>query len=423
MYFIPVLTLFLVYINYQRANRRHFGIVTLLLLAYLAMGSFSIVRELSGKFPSSLEYSLGPMLYMSFAFLVIFTGFTGFRDNCVRTIRIDNVPVFRGLQSFLIVGGMIAIAFFLPFAIKSLSGDIGSNRNLQVAQGVAFAKWGIVNSICSLLANCFIFAIICAFLNLLPGNTLRSKRRARLLMISSLSYVVYVLAYVGRDGVVYWSMSFLFCYFLFKKFLAEKMRIMMKRFFFVMLPLFVIPFMMITISRFSGSPIGVFWEIVNYGGQQVRHFNDHYIINAPIYHGRFEFPILWDFKSLLGASKASSFDVRDTMEYYERYRTVPWVFSTFIGTLMMDIGKISALSFLLLLSLLIRKTYRRINGTGIFRFSQLLIFTLFYQFVFWGVFYNRMYAANYYMLFIIFVFLASKYLNPTPYRVIDFHVA
>ncbi len=49
-----------------------------------------------------------------------------------------------------------------------------------------------------------------------PRGQGRNVPRALLLILASLSYVIYILAYVGRDGVVYWVMTALAVFVVFR---------------------------------------------------------------------------------------------------------------------------------------------------------------------------------------------------------------
>ena len=60
------------------------------------------------------------------------------------------------------------------------------------------------------------------------------------------------------------------------------------------------------------------------------------------------------------------------------------------------------------MSLITRKTLKKVSATGIFDFSNLVLFILLYQIVYWGVFYFRQYSANYYMIFMILLFIMFK---------------
>jgi hypothetical protein len=373
------------------------------------MGCLSLILEQSGKFKSVFPYSFEPMAYLSLCFLITFWGFTGFKDQKFSSIKIENIYFYQVLEIFLLIGGLLANFFFLPFALAGLTGDINLNRiAIQYLAGSKLEDFGIVNSIFTLLANLFILNQLCFFINLIPRNGKRNVFKAWLLLISSFSYVVYILAYVGRDGVVLWLMSYLFCYLLFRDFLARNVLRKLKFFFALTLTLLLIPFFMITIARFSNLEGGVSWWILNYGGQQLRNFNDHYLILETLAYGRIGFPVFVDLFELVTFSEFQALDMDVMFLYFLNNGVNAWVFTTFIGSIMLDFGKIWTLFFLCLFSLSARSILKTVSTKGVLEFSNMLILTLLYQVVFWGVFYFKQYATNYYMIFIILLFVLFK---------------
>lgn len=422
MILIPIITLLIILFYYQKKNKNRFGIISLLILTYLGMGVASLVIELSGLYPGVFPFAFEPMAYLSVCFVIVFTGFTGYRDQKLCSIKIENAFLSRVFENALLVGGFLSICFFLPHAARALSGNIDVNRRELYLQQEILGGFGIVNSIFSLISNMFIIAIVYSFMNMIPRNGKRNVIRAYLFLFSSFSYVIYILAYVGRDGVVYWIMSFVFCFLLFKDFLSKNDLRRLKRVFIYSLPAIVIMFMMISISRFSESNEGVAYNILHYTGQQIKTFNDRYTIDVPIQYGRGSFPVFIDFIEKVGFTVKATPEKLEIFKYYLDYGVEPWKFSTFIGSFISNFGKIGTLIFLCVMSLLTRKIIKKTRKTRIFEFSNLLLFILLYQVVYWGVFYFRMYSANYYMLFIILLFILYKVGRSSRYSVL-FHKA
>ena len=405
---LPVITLILIFFIYQKKNNKHFGIVGLLVLTYLVMAGLALVLELSGWFPGVFPYDFKPMAYLSVCFIIVFIGFTGFKDHRFSAIKIENVFLYRVLENILLVGGFLAIGFFLPFAIRAFTGDIMMNRIDQVAQNTLLPGWGIVNSIFSLFGNLFILAQVFAFMNLIPRNGKRKNVKAFLLLLSSFSYIIYIFAYVGRDGIIYWIMSCLYCYFLFRSLITKDDLKKLKLLFVFSGSVLLILFFLISVSRFSESRAGTGWNILNYGGMQIKAFNDYYRIVPPLGYGRTNFPVFVQILEFVGFEIKKAPEELERFSYYLDESVKPWLFGTFIVNMIIDFGKIGALAFLCLMSLITRKTLKKVSATGIFDFSNLVLFILLYQIVYWGVFYFRQYSANYYMIFMILLFIMFK---------------
>jgi hypothetical protein len=165
---------------------------------------------------------------------------------------------------------------------------------------------------------------------------------------------------------------------------------------------------MISRSRFSESIGGTGWQIVNYAGQQIKVFNDYYSIDAPLQYGRGCFPVFVGFVEVVGFNVKDVPEKYEIFSYYLNYGVKPWEFATFIGSLMRDFGKIGTLIFLCLMSLITRKTLKKVTATGFFEFSNLILLILLYQIVYWGVFYFRHYSMNYYIICMILLFIIFK---------------
>ena len=220
MILLPFLSLIIIFVFYYIRNNGHFGVVSLLILVYLFMVSSSLALESSGYFESVFPITLEPMAYLSVCFFIVFWGFWGYRDRRLTAIKIECMYLYRVMETSLLIGGLLAILFFLPFAYLALTGDVLSNRIDQVSSGSILANFGLINSVFSLLANLFILNQVCFFVNLIQRGGKKKSCKTYLLFFSSFSYVIYIFAYVGRDGVVFWLMSYAFCFLLFKDFLV-----------------------------------------------------------------------------------------------------------------------------------------------------------------------------------------------------------
>ena len=70
------------------------------------------------------------------------------------------------------------------------------------------ASYGLINTLAGMASHLFAASIVMAFIRLSQAEEQGgSVMRATLLLAASLSDVIYVLAYVGRDGIVYWLMT------------------------------------------------------------------------------------------------------------------------------------------------------------------------------------------------------------------------
>lgn len=402
------------FVFYQIRNKNYFGVVSLLFLTYMGMFVASFLLLLHEDYQGVYPFSLEAMIYFSVSLAIMFVGFMGFKDNKIVVIRIENLFFFRLLETCLIVGGFAAIFFYAPFALWGLTGNIASNRELmKIAQLQILGRFGLLNSVFSLFSKLFILMQLCAFINLISFNGKRCVKRAVLLILSSLSYVVQTLAYVGRDGPVFWIMTFVFCFAFFRKFLTEKESKKIKKWAIIISSVLLVPFFLITMSRFGQEMNRMVWSSVNYYGQQVHNFSDTYLIEAPISYGRVIFPVFLTFFDKIRLSYSPLLYERDYyFWYYFNYDVAPWVFGTYIMSFLNNMGKIATLGFLVVISVSTRLSIRKSRRLGILDFSNLILFSLLYQISYWGVFYFRHYSLNWYiiaMLLLALFFKLSKY--------------
>jgi oligosaccharide repeat unit polymerase len=394
MIFIPLVTIFFIFTNYQKRNKKLFGPISFLIGVYLVMSFLAIVLHLSGKFPSVYDYALEPTL----------SPFMLLKDGKISTLIVENSSFLRFLENFLIIIGFGAILFFTPFFYNHLlSGDLQFSRMLISDMSGAFSRYGYINSLFSLGANLFMLAILLAFINYVNKGK-NYKLRSILLIISSTSYIVYILAYLGRDGVIYWIMTFMFIFLFFKESINQRTVRKVRTIFIGLGVLASIPFFVISIARFGSETDGVFWSLLDYGGQQVRNFNDHYYVKAPLDEGRSLFPLFIKWLEYFGFEFSSL--NKDIRFYYLDAGTDSATFTTLIGSFSKSFGYTKTFIILIIYSLIVYFTLRKPVKTGTITLSRLIIFSLLYQIVLWGVFYFRFYSVNLYFIFIILLSFA-----------------
>jgi len=421
MYYIPTIVILVLSIFYQRSNRWYIGPISLLYLTYLVMCFFSILGKAIGIIRPVLPISFSAMLFLSSGFFIVFLGFSSFRDEYFKSIIVENERLYNLLTFGLIVMGFLAIIFFIPLAMNALDGDIRANRINQINLET-MSSFGIINSFASLFANMMPLMILCSLIDFsLPS--IKNSIRGSLLLISSFSYVVYITAYVGRDALIYWEMSFLFSYLLLRRFIYRKNQVLVITLFIVISILASIPFIMISTARF-GSGIEtklrndieiidesgnrskhsfIIESLVDYAGQQISNFNDKFIINPPKRFGGENFPVIAKFIERIGIPIKPIYNNELLYNYYFQFGAVPWVFYTFIGSFLSDFGRLGALVCLLIINISTRISIRSMHKSESLSFSSLIIFCLLYQIVHWGVFFFRQYATNFYMIGMILI--------------------
>ncbi len=410
MFYIPILTIIFIFIFYQKKNGKKFGAVSLLTSAYVIMAMSSLILALVYNLDNEYELQLLPMVYFSLSLAIGFFGFIGYRDRSTVAIVIENRNVLRWLESVLIAGSLAAILFFSPFAIQAMTGDIHENR-LKIASGEAstmFESFPLFNSIASIFGNFFVLTMLLAFIELSLIGRGGSKVKALILFFLSGVYVVYVLAYVGRDGFVYWLLTFAFLYFLFKDYIPKKERsLLLKQSAIILFPA-GIAFIMITFSRFSES--GIILSLLKYSGAQIFDFNSLYLSEFPTAGGHLGFQQAFDLMARIFFLEFESFDRNDWYTTFKHEDAIPWKFHTYVGSWLQDFGRGGGLVAVLVYALICRLIVKRLSRRVV-NFSDILLFVLMAQIMLYGVFYYRQMALLYWQILflcIVFVFKLSK---------------
>lgn len=381
------------------------------------MSISSIILYLYNKYPNTINYSLGAIIYFNTLLFISIFPIAVKRDDRKRPIIIENIWLFRFIKTILVVLSYFAISFFLPLAINNLF-FVGSgvarlhNSIIVVAYINSFGNYGkIANTICSLICNMFPIIMAFCFIDLSASSDNKRYRRFNIAIVGTLSYVIYVLAYTGRDGIVYWALTFIIEYSLFKKYFnGNELLSRMKTLIMLIAISFISIFMYITIARFKEDGEGygpIFWSIIDYMGQQVKNFSDRFSIDPPLSYGRKTFPIIIFIIEKIGIRiPYCPQEIIDNI--YFQNGIYPWVFSTFIGSFLSDFGKVGTLILVATVSIYIGYLNMIKMRDKIF-VSDLIILLLYIQAVSWGVFYFSLYSSNLYIIVAIILAIIIKY--------------
>ncbi len=407
---IPALILSAVYCVYQRKNSHTFGPISLLIFIYLFVAVLSVIARGLGWIDKVFDINVIPMLYLAICIGISLWGFLPYKDVDFSVIRIDNFRLYRKMETVLLVSAYLSILFFTPSAISAFQGDINELRTTELFKEhiEQLSQWGYVNTFCSLSGNLFVFNLVFAYLNLANSSSKKSQAKAGLLFASSLVYVVYIFAYVGRDGVALWIMSTLSVTLFFKQFVdAKTMKYLMSVFSLLALVLFI-PFAIITVARFSVHDAGVSGGFWYYLGDQVTAFNDQFIASvfSPPLWGQQNFPVFYRIFN----PDFSSFDREEWVATYMAITGVmPWHFATYVGALLADFGYFITPLVIWLIAIITRLSLREIAKNKVMMLSQFMVLILCYQIVLFGVFYFKHSSSNLYVIVVLLFALMLKF--------------
>lgn len=347
------------------------------------------------------QVSLPALLYLSLALIIYFSPLFFHQARKESILDLIDKYIFKILCFSLIFGSFYSIIIFLPKASFALKFGAEDFRALTNSGNYTVLTGSIIETVAVGFSVFFGLSQLLAFLVLATKAFGKNTNIiAFLLIVASSSYILNSFAFAGRDGVVFWLFSFLFCYVFVKRWVELKV----PRLFWVFLIAFGVlaggAFIFITIDRFNE----VFF-VFSYVAQQPYQFNALYVIDPPLYNG-------WNgFREILSLLQVSGEIDRDYHWQYFLDRSVnPWTFKFFIGSILKDFGKSGTLIFLVIPSLLtffwLVKKNKKDRVSCVASFDQILFLYLYSQIGFMGVFYFKHSALNLYLIFyLILVFV------------------
>lgn len=347
-----------------------------LIMIYAVCSLMGIIVVWSGEYRSPLRsYYWTPMLVFDLFILLYLLPFRRFNEMRINMLRLPSRQFLDIFSTIIIILSFYAIIYYASTVrfIFSL-GDLGAARDIRYLEG-EFVETGLFNTIASVSSANYVFAIVLYFIYKTFDN---SKTRCRLLFISSFSNAIHVLSFVGRDGIVFWLFTFVFCWAFFSPYLQIDTRKKIRKIFTIGGAVLFIPFFMISISRFAGSTEiatgGTTGSIISYMGQS--------FVQGPLFFGLdskpidpgASFPLLQRF-----------FDANPNAGRMILGEWVSWKFSTFIVSLYISLDLWGLIAFTFIMLTLFAIIFRRLNS--VINLGQYTIYLLYFQIISQGVFY------------------------------------
>lgn len=390
LFFLLVILIVCFVVTTRRASFIESEIGFLVSLYVLSACSSIIISFLGYK--GAYPVSLLSILIIGCYFVVYIYPMAYFSRTKVEVVSSGGLHALICVAAWILaMGGMFSIFQMLPYAIAMLSGDIEVNRIKVVhVKGFRLEPSGLAGTFATAFAVFFGQAQLIAFYIKTSPKKVRFKNLLFwLLIFSSLSYVVLVLTFAGRDGVIYWLFSICFISVLFKRLTCFSF---FKSYRFAILALgllLFIPFFMITASRFKGDWL---YSILSYFGQMPYNFSDLFLIAPPPALGDLNFSVI---KNVLFAV---DYDVDYYNSIYFAHDAVPWVFSYFFGSLVKDFGFLMTFGLIMTFSLMLLCIVFNVKRTKVLYFDQLLLVYFYAQIGLMGLFYFKHQSLNSYLI-------------------------
>lgn len=403
------------YFVFFRSAKHGPGILLrILFFLYLALGIAGSALELSELSPPVYNPHYPSAAFLALCVLIASSGFYGFRAASMSRV-IAQVRGQAMIENFLVVTQLAAIAFFLPIAAGNLVGDIARNRMDATFVADQLAQTGILNTMATAACLLFVASLIFAFIRLAQPATRDTWWRVALLFVSSLSYVVYVLAYIGRDGIIYWTMTALAAFLVFRPHLNDRVRSLIVAIIGVTILVMMVPFFIITQARFGGN---LLISLLEYFGSQIQNFGDYSTIYRPRTDGLQNFPLFYGWLCDLTSSRCEVWtSARPSIfNIYLGQGKEPWLFATFISDWVADFGYLGTFVAACAFSALCWMLCPASSGKTKITLPRLLLIMFLFLIPYWGVFYFRFGISNGYivvnLIFITAVWLVQIFLPP-----------
>ncbi|KPZ52382.1 hypothetical protein AN391_03713 [Pseudoalteromonas sp. P1-13-1a] len=397
---ILYIAIFFVIVFYKSNFRINVSVYIVGLYLLSMLGAFFLDDRLA---VDESNYSLEATFYFLVVLSLYFIPFVIYDDRVVKYINFSNVKLFIVISYIFIFLGVVSFIFFIP-TIFDLFTSTKSIIHLRgdLVGGEVYHGGGYIFMIVNLFCQFYPVVILFYFqaLTFLPNKVwLR-----RLLFCSSLSYILNVLSSVGRDGIVLWSLSFIFTFLLYKKFLSSAVKSAIKKNFFRVLIVLFSFFLVISISRFLSDDYFLFFhKLLAYFSQQLGEFNQFYtktkFADMPIQVEKV-FPFL---KFFIENEELSILD--EHFSFLATYGFSKFVFKTFIGSFYVSLGGVGTLLFSFIYMLIFSFVSIR-NKQEKLDFGLLILFVLFSQLILHGIFYYKLgYVVSH--VYILLCFLLS----------------
>lgn len=396
---IVLFVLILIYTYVEKKQQTHFSIGTYLLFLYISSILLSFLEDNSNK-----VYTLEASFYFLTTLLLFIYPVLKFDQRKIEKFSLCNERLFRCLCNVFIIGGICAYIYFLPIVYKLFtSGNSILILRTDMVGGTVYFNVNIFYYLTTFVSQFYPIILICYFFSI--TNLHYSRSYNYLLLFSSTAYIVNVLASVGRDGFVLWSMSYVFSFILFYKYLSVEQIRMQKKLFKRLLFVFLLFFIPITVARFfmNGFKDGIL-SMFSYFGQQFGNFNNLY--------NKVDFSLLKvDVSTILLFLKneqLASDIISEQRNFYNQFGIDKFVFATFVGSFCVGIGPLLTLVWAsghaVLNSILI-------SNKKIVPFGKILYITLLAQIPLHGIFYYKLgySVSNIYVICVILLSILFSY--------------
>lgn len=353
--FLYLLILFLLII------RKHGLDISACIVGVYAVSSFvSILLLRNDFFKDSYSPTLLPSLVYCTMITLVVLPFYNFNSNKRRLFFKMNPKMFDGMSWMFIFGFVFSLVlFWQDLVARIVLGEvIGELRGEEVETAQAGLSGGmqIISSIVNIINSMSSISLILFFYSIafLKKHWLFNLA----LFISSMGSIIMGVIGIDRSKAMYWVMNLFFIFILMKPYLSKKLRAVSVLLMSIVLAAVTSYLILVTASRFKNDAIE---SVFSYMGQSYLNFCwywDNW--DAPIFNMGFFTPILSHFVIDWGYPTPAVL-YGNWLEM--RTGVFVNVFYTFMGTVMIYLGKSAVIPFCIIYTAIVSKKINKRNGT------------------------------------------------------------
>lgn len=339
---------------YLRQKHGGIDVSAFLTLLYAFMSFFAIIIEIRGVYDINGVCERTPITFGAvFSYCALLTlsiiPFSRLRSTSLKNITITKPQLMDFVSWGLIVTFFLTLAMLFSDIYTALTSDLSEVRSMVYGDDeghhVSGLRWWLLlpNTLFSQFSP---IAILFFYINV--SQSRKSKLFNYMLLASSITPILSAILIAGRTQIIYWLLSYLLCFFLFRNQMNAEQRRIVVRPFLVFAGAFVLFFASVTLARFTSNTLdsdtNTLNSVIAYTGQAFINYNNffnHYICHKI------------SFNRIMPVSHYFVIDPGWTLKNYRAQIMSQTgmnigVFYTFLGDLMVDLSKVGMTIFVLL---------------------------------------------------------------------------
>lgn len=339
---------------YLRKKHDGIDVSAFLSLLYAFMSFFAIIIEIRGIYDINGVCERTPITFGAvFSYCALLTlsivPFSRLRSTTLKNITITKTMLYDVVSWGLILTFILTFFMLCSDLYTVLKSDLSEVRSLVYGDDegnhVSGLKWWLMLP-STLFSQFSPIAILFFYINV--SQSRKSNLFNYMLLASSITPILSAILIAGRTQIIYWLLSYLLCFFLFRNQMNAEQRRIVVRPFLVFAGAFVLFFASVTLARFTSNTLdsdtNTLNSVIAYTGQAFINYNNffnHYICHQI------------SFNRIMPVSHYFVIDPGWTLKNYRAQIMSQTgmnigVFYTFLGDLMVDLSKVGMTIFVLL---------------------------------------------------------------------------